>query len=120
MEPRIAALLMFDGMVRGTFTGRRLSDFINGRDIDYMNARAIINGDVKANGAKIARYARSFEAALSSAGYTPGKAPAAPDEPHKPVPVPTPAPAPQPVPTAKPEPKHWLARIIEAIVRMFK
>jgi lysozyme family protein len=40
--------------------------------------------------------------------------------PPKSVPAPTPAPAPQPAPTAKPEPKHWLARIIEAIVRMFK
>jgi putative chitinase len=112
MEPRIAALLMFDGMVRGTFTGRRLSDFINGRDIDYMNARAIINGDVKANGAKIAGYARSFERALLAAGYEPGKQPVAPDEPPKPVPAPTPAPTPQPAPAAKLEPKRALPAIL--------
>jgi lysozyme family protein len=38
----------------------------------------------------------------------------------KPIPAPAPAPTPQPAPTAKPEPKQGLARIIEAIMRVFK
>lgn len=46
--------------------------------------------------------------------------PSMPAEPPSPIPAPSPAPTPQPAPTAKPEPKHWLARIIEAIMRVFK
>lgn len=116
LEPRLAAVLMLDGMVRGTFTGRRLSDFISGKDIDYVNARAIINGDVRANGAKIAGYARAFELALGAAGYAAGKPPVMPADAPKPIPAPSPAPTPQPAPTAKPEPRKGILPAILAIV----
>lgn len=114
LEPRLAAMLLYHGMVRGTFTGRRLSDFINDRMTDYVGARAIINGDVKANGAKIARYANAFQAALQSAGYEPSVP--KPAEPPKPIPAPEPTPAPQPAPAAKPEPKRGLPAILAIIV----
>lgn len=32
------------GMVKGLFTGKKLSDYINGDKCDYFNARRIING----------------------------------------------------------------------------
>jgi hypothetical protein len=52
----------FEGMVRGMFTGKKLSDYIvNGR-CDYVGARRIINGQDKAK--VIANIARSYQYAL--------------------------------------------------------
>lgn len=60
------------GMVRGLFTGKKLIDYTGvNQKIDYVNARAIVNGDVKANGALIAGYARKFESAISSHDIVP-------------------------------------------------
>jgi len=70
MEPDIAVSILFEGMQFGLFTGKKLSDFLNVTATDYRGARAIINGDVAANGEKIAGYARAFEVALKTAGYT--------------------------------------------------
>lgn len=58
--------MMFDGMERGLFTGKSLSDFT-----DYRQMRRIINGMDRAG--DIAAYADAFDRALSAAGYTPGK-----------------------------------------------
>lgn len=74
LEPDIAVHIMFEGMIFGLFTGKKLSDYLNAVATDYRGARAIINGDVKANGDKIAGYARAFEAALKAAGYSSLKA----------------------------------------------
>jgi putative chitinase len=93
LEPRIAAVTMIESMMRGLYTGKKLSDFINGAKVDYKNARAIINADVKSNGNKIAGYARGFEKALVEAGYT-----GAVEVINAPVPVPIPKPAPVPAP----------------------
>ncbi|MBD9647472.1 hypothetical protein IB267_03780 [Ensifer sp. ENS09] len=72
----VAVKILFDGMERGLFTGKRLTDF----DTDdsrtavatgyrYAASRAIINGDIRQNGPKIEAYGRAFEAALRAAGY---------------------------------------------------
>lgn len=65
LEPAVAAGVMFEGMERGSFTGKKLGDFFNGRLTDYVNARTIINGHDRAE--QIAGYARLFHAALTAA-----------------------------------------------------
>lgn len=47
-EPDIAATILVEGMRQGTFTGARLSDYINSYQIDFWNARRIINGTDRA------------------------------------------------------------------------
>lgn len=96
-RPEYAARIIVVGLMKGMFTGKKLGDYINASKTDYINARATVNGDVKANGAKIAGYADKFETALEKASAA---APATPKpsapvaEPTKPVIVPMPAPAP--------------------------
>ena len=63
LEPAIAAAIMFDGMIEGWFTGRKLFDYFNGKT-DWRNARRIINGTDKAD--PIGYYARAFHAALTT------------------------------------------------------
>lgn len=67
----VAVRVLFDGMTNGLYTGKKLSDFITPTVADYYSARAIVNGDKKTNGAKIAVTAKSFETALKAAGYDP-------------------------------------------------
>jgi putative chitinase len=59
--------VMIDGMVGGIFTGHRLSDYATKGGYDFINAREIINGDVKLNGKKYAGYAMAFLIAINSA-----------------------------------------------------
>lgn len=61
-DPDIAAKVMLQGMTRGLFTGRKLSDYISSLKCDYVNARRIINSTDKAD--LIAGYARVFDEAL--------------------------------------------------------
>jgi putative chitinase len=91
---RTSVRMMFDGMERGLYTTRKLSDFTA-----YRQMRQVINGMDKAD--TIAGYAAAFEAALRAAGYSAGAATGKPQDAPKPVPA-TPKPAtPQPAP-AKP------------------
>lgn len=67
----------FDGMEKGLFTGKKLSDYdyLVTRNPDvpgykYYASRAIVNGDTAGNGTMIAGYAKAFEKALVAAGYT--------------------------------------------------
>lgn len=115
----IALVAIFDGMLKGIFTGKKLSDYIGDGKTDYVGARRIVNGTDKA--ALIAGYAKAFEKALRDAGYL-GQAP-------KPSPVP-PAPQPLPpaddpvvsVPPAKPAAvkEGWVAVLVRMIVGLFK
>lgn len=57
-----AARILFDGLEKGMFTGRKVSDYS-----DYKSMRAVVNPD--RNGATIATYAEQFEKALRAAGY---------------------------------------------------
>jgi putative chitinase len=64
LDPKIAAGIMFEGMERGTFTGKKLADFFNDHTTDWVRARKIINGLDRAD--IIANYAREFHAALDA------------------------------------------------------
>jgi putative chitinase len=44
MQPDNAAKIMFIGMEKGMFTGKKLSDYFNATTCDWFNARRIING----------------------------------------------------------------------------
>lgn len=70
MQARIAALIMFEGMEEGWFTGVKLDavvdDNIDGDEhADFIKARRIINGTDRAE--KIAEYSDKFLAALKAA-----------------------------------------------------
>lgn len=62
--PNIAYRILSYGMRKGTFTGKKLADYINAQGADYRQARRIINGLDKAD--LIQGYATNFEAALKS------------------------------------------------------
>lgn len=106
MEPKISVAVLFDGMERGWFTGKKLGDYID--DIDesddedlreFANARRVVNGTDRQ--VEIGKLALVFEQALKAAGYS-----------HE-TPVPAPAPSP-----AEPVAGGWaaLARIVTAIL----
>ncbi len=61
-DPKIAARILVQGMILGTFTGKKLTDYINGPKRDFVRARRVINGSDKA--ALIARHAGNFLKAL--------------------------------------------------------
>ena len=65
MVPRHAAAIMYEGMIEGWFTSRKLADYFFADRADWTNARRIINGTDKA--AIVAGYARAFHAALTAA-----------------------------------------------------
>lgn len=46
-RPDIAAKILVGGMKLGTFTGKKLDDYINGGRTDFRNARRIVNGTNK-------------------------------------------------------------------------
>jgi putative chitinase len=70
LDPHIASKIMFEGMIRGTFTGKSLANYFTAQDTDWRNARKIINGLDHAD--EIAATAKTFWAALKSAGETTG------------------------------------------------
>ncbi len=63
-EMATAIRILFDGMIKGLFTGKKLADYFNQVDNDPVGARAIISTD-KAK--LIAGYYRSFIDALEAA-----------------------------------------------------
>lgn len=76
----VAVKVMFDGMIDGWFTGKKLGDYFTATKTDWKNARRIINGTDKA--ATIAGYAMAFNNALVAAqavDYVPEDIPAEPD-----------------------------------------
>lgn len=58
LEPDFAAHIMIDGMTKGTFTGRKLSQYFSTSLEDPINARRIVNGIDRAE--KIADYYLEF------------------------------------------------------------
>ena len=64
LDPKIAALIMFDGMKGGLFTGVGLPRYFNDQTCDWVNARRIINGTDRAGA--IADIARAFYIALGA------------------------------------------------------
>ncbi|NTF06880.1 hypothetical protein G6L37_11980 [Agrobacterium rubi] len=64
MKPQVSAAILVEGMLRGSFTGRRLSQYFDAQRADWEGARAIVNGNDRA--ALIAGYGRTFYAALTA------------------------------------------------------
>ena len=69
MIPKYAIEIMFYGMFKGSFTGKRFSDYFSVKEEggilkdDWYNARRIINGTDKAN--LVANYAKRYYGAIS-------------------------------------------------------
>lgn len=59
----VALFILVHGFKTGTFTGRKITDYINASQIDYLNARRCINGTDKAR--EIAELARQWRIQLS-------------------------------------------------------
>lgn len=62
----LAARLMIIGMQQGSFTGKKIGDYVNENGTDFTNARRVINGDTAKNGAHIGEIATSYNNAISS------------------------------------------------------
>lgn len=80
LDLNIAVGILFEGMIRGTFTGKKLADYFTGEKADWEGARRIVNGIDKAT--MIAGYAKTFFIALNAAADI------------DPVPAPSPTPPP--------------------------
>lgn len=64
LVPDVAYRIMSFGMRNGSFTGKKLSDYISGDTCDYRNARRIINGTDQWK--LIKGYAETFESVLKA------------------------------------------------------
>lgn len=62
LDGKISARVLVEGMMLGTFTGKRLANYIEGDKCDYYHARRIVNSLDHA--AEIATNAEKFETAL--------------------------------------------------------
>lgn len=47
-DPRVAASILVGGMKDGSFTGRKLSDYVGNGRVDFNNARRVVNGTDRA------------------------------------------------------------------------
>lgn len=65
MELPVATEILFTGMIRGMFTGRKLADYFDGKRADWASARRIVNGTDKAD--LIAGYGKHYYAAIRHA-----------------------------------------------------
>jgi putative chitinase len=63
LEPKLATQICFYGMIHGSFTGKKLSDYFGPQNDDWVNARRIINGTDRAS--NIASYAKQYYCAIS-------------------------------------------------------
>lgn len=61
----IALRALFEGCIKGMFTGHKLADYISARKQDYVSARRVVNGLDKAD--RIAEFAKLFLFALKRA-----------------------------------------------------
>lgn len=58
LEPKLAANSHVYCLMNGVYAGKKISDYINSKKVDYINARRCVNGLDKAN--LIAGYAEKF------------------------------------------------------------
>ncbi len=63
LDLKTATQILFEGMILGTFTGKKLADYFQNVKQDWEGARKIINGTDKK--ALIASHARRYYAAIS-------------------------------------------------------
>jgi putative chitinase len=126
LDTKVAAKIIITGMMEGIFTGKKLSDYINSKMVDYRNARRIINGTDKADefAARAVKYQRAIEEALvaddkkgevKEASGTVKITKPAPVPPVFTVPPPS---APTPVPPEKPRvsKEQWIIGTIAAAI----
>jgi putative chitinase len=117
LDPSIAYQIMSYGMRHGSFTGKKISTYINESKADYVNARRVINGTDRAD--LIAGYARQFESIMRAAGET-GDEPSPPalaEDESRPAPTLEQAPTPAPEssgPTMTGEPAVQVNQMAEA------
>lgn len=117
LDLKTSVRIVFDGMEKGLFTGKKLSDYdliVTKKPLvmsfRYYASRAIVNGDVAGNGGHIDIYGKAFEAALKAAGYTGAKV----------APEPTPAPAKPATIEQGPSPDgNWLSALLAALLAIF-
>jgi len=64
MQPKNALFILIDGMAKGRFTGKRLGEYVNGSQTDFLRARRVVNGNDKAH--HIANLAESWLGKMSS------------------------------------------------------
>lgn len=114
LELPIAARIMFEGMIRGSFTGHRLADHIAGAMTDYVGARRIINGSDRA--VTIAGYAVQFERALKAAPILVSTV----DDEADPITEPEPSPRQPDDPGPIPEPAGFWRNLFAAILAAMK
>ncbi len=111
-DPEIAVGIIVKGMKLGTFTGKKLDDYVTLSKSDFVSARRIINGTDRAD--LIAGYAEQFDDLLKADGYGDealvGPAPIAPPEASTPIPA-----TPEPV-----KPQSLLASLLALFSRLFK
>lgn len=107
-QPDIAVRILVEGMKLGTFTGKKLSDYITLTKSDFRGARRIVNGLDRS--VTIAGHATAYDKLLKAEGY---------GENSPPAPVSTPE-AQNPPDSGKPTPRgFWAAllSILKAIIR---
>lgn len=85
---RYSAAASVVGMTEGVFTGRKLSEYINGEKCDFLNARRTVNAMDRA--ADIAAFAAKFNDALAFAQTAVAPAPPAALPPKPAAPSPSP------------------------------
>lgn len=56
----LGAKILYKGCIEGLFTGVGLGKYITKDSVDYINARKVVNDDVRRNGQKIANDAKKF------------------------------------------------------------
>lgn len=64
LDPEISAFIGVHGMMNGSFTAKKLSQYINSTKTDFVGARQVVNGTDKAQ--LIAGYAQEFLAYLQA------------------------------------------------------
>jgi peptidoglycan hydrolase-like protein with peptidoglycan-binding domain len=62
LDPKVALFVLVHGFKTGTFTGRKITDYITASQTDFVDARRCINGTDKAS--EIAKLAQSFMTTL--------------------------------------------------------
>lgn len=62
-DHELCAFSIWTGMISGRWTGKNLADYTTNGELDYVEARRIVNGTDKAD--LIAGYAREFETGLN-------------------------------------------------------
>lgn len=67
LKPEVAMHVLFDGMLNGKFTGRRLDRYVNLGESNFASARQVVNKLDQY--VLIAKYAKEYDADLKALGY---------------------------------------------------